>query len=363
LQSNLAFELNRKMGNVEAMNRPAKVWLTRGGSNGEFEESAIESHVTGGGWHEVPDLISCTTYEAVRAVVFASYPEAKNRANGNWAGQLWALRVGISIGEIVVMPRKGQGIVAIGEVTSDYIYDANLGPERRHLRRVRWINPEVPKTTLGEDIQRSAGSIMTVCELRRPDIARRLLSAAQAGIDPGADQLDEPASEVIDQELPLDNISVSASVSISEMIRHRFPAHELSVLVEAVLIANGYKTVLSPPGPDQGVDVLAASGHLGFEGTRIAVQVKNTGKPIGVSDINQLNGAKDAFNANRALFVSWGGYTSPAAGMAKTKWFDLRLWTADDLVSEVTAVYELLPEEIRAKLPLRRIWTSAEESE
>jgi restriction system protein len=114
------------VGNVEAMNRPVKVWLTRGGSNGEFEESAIESHVTGGGWHEVPDLFSCLTYEAVRAVVFASYPDAKNRANGNWAGQLWALRVGISIGDIVVMPRKGQGIVAISD-PSDDIYDVFAG--------------------------------------------------------------------------------------------------------------------------------------------------------------------------------------------------------------------------------------------
>jgi len=35
------------------------------------------------------------------------------------------------------------------------------------------------------------------------------------------------------------------------------------------------------------------------------------------------------------------------------------VWTADDLFRELTAVYDRLPEEIQAKLPLKRIWTLA----
>jgi restriction system protein len=135
-------------------------------------------------------------------------------------------------------------------------------------------------------------------------------------------------------------------------------------LVAAVLEANGYQTEVSPPGPDGGVDVLAARGDLGFEGPRIAVQVKNTISAQGVPQINELVGAKTAFGADKALYVSWSGFTSQATSLARTNWFEIRLWNADVLVEQVTAVYDQLDAEIRAKLPLRQVWISAvEESE
>jgi restriction system protein len=68
-----------------------------------------------------------------------------------------------------------------------------------------------------------------------------------------------------------------------------------------------------------------------------------------------------AFGADYALFVSWSGFSTHALAMAKTKWFQLRLWTADDLVEQATSIYDDLPDDIRAKLPLRRVWISAAE--
>ena len=51
---------------------------------------------------------------------------------------------------------------------------------------------------------------------------------------------------------------------IAQLIDREFKGHEMTRLVEAILISQGYVTHLSPPGPDRGVDILAAPAPLGF---------------------------------------------------------------------------------------------------
>jgi restriction system protein len=343
----------------------AQVWLSRGGAQGEYEEFLVENGFTGGGWRSIPDLTPCAEYQQIFEAVQGANPESKMRAIGNWAGQLWILRVSMNIGDFVLMPRKGQAAVAVGRITGDYQY---LGANKigfRHVRPVEWLKTEVPKTNFGADIQRTFGALMTMCEIRRSEIEARTTAVSLGQVDPLMDSPDEiegPGNSVSPVEVEVEsNVANDAQLSIQELIRHRFPGHELSNLVAAVLEANGYQTEVSPPGPDGGVDVLAARGDLGFEGPRIAVQVKNTISAQGVPQINELVGAKTAFGADRALYVSWSGFTSQATSLARSNWFEIRLWNADVLVEQVTAVYDLLDAEIRAKLPLRQVWISAVE--
>jgi restriction system protein len=329
--------------------------MCRGGRGGEFEEYLVDSGMTGSGWPEVPDLSSARSFQDVRSIVAAAFPDASSRAVGNWSGQLWSLRGLMSEGDFVLMPRRGQGSFAIGVIAGPYRFDGAAQPGYQHVRPVNWKAADVPKTSFGPDLRRSLGTYMTICEIRRDDVAARVDALASGQQDPKFAEHEGDG----DGELDGDDVEAAAAVSIQELIRTRFPGHDLAVLVEAVLRANGYETRLSPPGPDQGVDVLAARGGLGFEGPRIAIQVKNSGAAQGVPVLNELLGAQSAFGAERALFVSWGGFTAEAARMARTKWFDLRLWTADELVAEVTAVYDQLPEAVRARLPLKQVWTAA----
>ena len=41
------------------------------------------------------------------------------------------------------------------------------------------------------------------------------------------------------------------------------------------------------------------------------------------------------------------------------QFFEIRLWTGDDLIQQVLDHYEALPADLRAELPLKRIWTLA----
>jgi Restriction endonuclease len=55
----------------------------------------------------------------------------------------------------------------------------------------------------------------------------------------------------------------------------RFHGHAPAQLVGEILQAEGFFTQVSPAGPDGGVDILAGQGSMGFDGSRLAVQVKS----------------------------------------------------------------------------------------
>ena len=91
----------------------------------------------------------------------------------------------------------------------------------------------------------------------------------------------EAATEDVETEVESDvddgavNLEVAARDEILKFIQANFKSHDLARLVDAVLRAQGYKTEVSPPGPDGGVDILAGSGALGFDQPRLCVQVKS----------------------------------------------------------------------------------------
>lgn len=144
--------------------------------------------------------------------------------------------------------------------------------------------------------------------------------------------------------------------AILKFIQTKFKGHGLARLVDAVLRAQGYKTEVSPPGPDGGVDILAGSGSLGFDQPRLCVQVKSGGAAEGQKTFNELLGVVSKFASQQGLLVSWGGFTNPVKLDARKDFFRIRLWNQGDVVDAVLQNYERLDDEIKAELPLKRIW-------
>ncbi len=48
---------------------------------------------------------------------------------------------------------------------------------------------------------------------------------------------------------------------------------------------------------------------------------------------------------------------------AKKSFFELRLWDAGDVVDNILCYYDSFSEELKADLPLKRIWVLAQEQE
>jgi restriction system protein len=67
--------------------------------------------------------------------------------------------------------------------------------------------------------------------------------------------------------------------------------------------------------------------------------------------------------AKQGLLVSWGGFTKDAIQEARNIFFTMRLWDQGALLNEIEKHYEQFEDELKAELPLKRIWTLVEEIE
>ncbi len=102
---------------------------------------------------------------------------------------------------------------------------------------------------------------------------------------------------------------------------------------------------------------------MGFDGPRLAVQVKSTDAPEGEGPVRELQGVLKRFGANQGLFVSWGGYKTSVLRRTRELFFEVRLWDADDVIDALLEHYDRLPDDIKAELPLKRVWTLALEQD
>ena len=290
-------------------------------------------------------------------------PGATPRQIAAWSRQIWSFKSRIENGDLVIMPRKGQPYIAIGTIVGSYIFRPEL-QELQHGRPVEWINTEVSRNSLSEDLHRSLSADLTVFQPRASDSENRLRAIATDDKTPLGgntypvdlpDQSEEPDSSF--------NLEEEANNRIREYISTHFHGHGFTRLVAAVLEAQGYVVEVAPPGPDGGVDIVAGSGPMGFDRPRICVQVKSGAQTTKVNVLRELEGIIKNFGADFGLLVSWGGFTGDTKSEArKNTYFNVRLWDSERFLTAVFQNYEQLPAVLKAELPMKQIWTMDEPS-
>jgi restriction system protein len=135
------------------------------------------------------------------------------------------------------------------------------------------------------------------------------------------------------------------------------PPYDFQNLVAALLGAMGYHvTYVAPPGPDQGVELLAYTDALGASGPRIAVQVKRHAdakiNAEGLRSFMAVLGDRDV-----GIFISTAGFTRDAEREARSQ--ERRRLTLIDL-SRLVALwvehFNELRDEDRQRLPLKPVY-------
>ena len=335
-------------------------WLIRAGSSGELGNFVIENSLACVGFGNVPDLTGVSTREEMRETVRRSYSDASDGKVANVAGQLWALRSRVRPGDVVVMPLKKTSQIALGVVTGGYRYLDDPEAWWHHAVAVDWKRTDVPRTAVRQDLLYSLGALMTVCEIKRNDGAWRLERILGTGSDPGAriEAGDADATDSSESILDLERLGWD---QIQASVAENFAGHGLSELVAGVLEAEGFFTQVAPPGPDGGIDVFAGQGPLGLDSPRLTVQVKSSPSPVDVKIVRELHGVLSTHGADQALLVAWGGVNKAARQELRSQFFRVRVWDADNLLDAVLRNYDKLSEELRADLPLKRVWTLVEE--
>jgi restriction system protein len=334
------------------------LWLVRTGKHGEHEQRFLDEGRIYLTWNELnDDLHQQNTRELLRDLHRKVYPERTNAQIGASLGQVWAFTQVMNRGDWVALPSKRKAAIHFGEIKGDYVYHANADRPYHHSREVSWFATDIPRTAFDTDILAAFGAMSAICQIKRNDAEKRVRTMVQIGGNPPPLNLVPPDPDETD-EGPLD-LEQFARDRIAKLIQAKFTGHGMARLVDGLLQAQGYTTHRSPPGPDKGIDILAAPGPLGFGKPRLCVQVKSGGSPLDRTTLDLLIGVMQNVQAEQGLLVSWGGFKSSIEKEVANQFFRVRLWDQDDLIRELLEHYDEFDEELRAEIPLKRFWTVA----
>ncbi len=293
-----------------------RLWIVRAGAQGERELAAIDQNKLFPGFLEVGDLTKLDSRDAIFAHLQEVLPDEGKEKLRNFAAQLNQFVNQIKIDDYVVMPRKLTNGVAIGIAKGNYQFDATS--DSKHSRSVEWKEESLPRDMFKQDLRYSFGAFLTICEIRRNSALERVKAVLATGCDPGP-QLGQQGKttkssvpggadddETVAEESQTDIEDIAAQQIIS-LVNSEFAGHALADLVAEIMRIEGYTTKVSPPGPDGGVDILAAGGTLGLGEDRICVQVKSGDGAANHDVVLRLIGSVSNTQATTGLLVSIGG--------------------------------------------------------
>jgi len=231
---------------------------------------------------------------------------------------------------------------------------------------VDWQN-RVPRAVVKQDLLYTLGSAISIFSPSRNNAAARLEHLLAHSEDPGALGAGSTPStprpqhdDVVDDPESKPNVAEVAADQITTRIGEEFSGHGFAHLVAELLRAEGFEVDEAPPGADGGIDITAGRGLLGLESPKVIVQVK-TGQ-IGSEVVAQLNGLVSTHGADYGLLATWTGLSKPARDAVKHQRFRVKVWDSTDVIDALQRNYERLPEDIRARVPLQRVWMLRDES-
>lgn len=319
-------------------------WMIRAGDNNELIPIWKEKGIASIGWPQLGDPKQCQSKEEMIDQAAHVYAESKPNSRNSWVNQLWRFSREIQQGDKIITFLKETREYLIGTVTNEHFYNESMGDSAypNHIQ-VEWKEAKIDRDTLSQAARNSLVSVLTV--FRVDDWGSEIEKLLE---DPGI--VPDETNDVEEDEI-IKDLANKALVMIQDRVDKLDP-WQMKSLVGGLLQAMDYNAQVSPKGPDGGVDVLAYKDAFGFEKPIIKVQVKHRKDTSSAPEIQQLLGA-NPIDAN-SLFVSTGGFTSQAKVVAKRN--SVKLIDLEELVSLVVQWYEQMPNDIRALLPLRKMY-------
>ena len=339
------------------------LWLVRAGKAGEYENKFLSDNKIYLTWDGLSqDLSEAQSKKDLAGILETVYPDSKKGTIRNWLGQVWAFAREIGQGDWIAMPSKKKAVIHFGEVTGPYINDPGANDPYFHSIAVNWFAQDIPRSAFDQDILYSMGAFLTICRISRNDAETRIKAMAENNWKAKAPEIAANGSD--GPEIPARfDFEELARDQIAAFVIRKFKGHGMARLVDAILRAQGYTTFVSPEGPDKGIDILAAPDALGFGSPRICVQVKSTDTPLDRPTLDQLIGTMQNVRADKGLLVSWGGFKSTVDREVPNQFFRVRLWDRNEIIEQLLKHYDKLDEDLRAEIPLKRMWSLAVEED
>jgi restriction system protein len=209
----------------------------------------------------------------------------------------------------------------------------------------RWLCA-VPRTQFSQGALYEIGSAISLFLVKNyADEFRAVVEGKAAPVTPVAQ--DESVAAVAE------DIEETTRDFVLKRLAQELKGHPFADFVAHLLNTMGYRTRVSPEGPDGGIDIVAHKDELGFEPPIIKVQVKSSEGSIGDPAVSALHGKVG--NSEFGLLVTLGTFTTQAKNFAKSKG-NLRLIDGDELVQLVFQHYHQFDSRYKGLLPLRRVY-------
>lgn len=321
------------------------MWGIHGGQTGDADSLFLKQNMIALGWDDIGNLASLPPdREAFKAEVSKIYPDDKLGAVRNNAGQLFRFVYEMQVDDVVIYPSKRDKLIHIGKVTGGYVYQKDDLNSYFQRRPVQWIKA-FPRTQFSQGALYEIGAAMSLFQVK--NYADEFRIAVEGKIIASPADTDETVAFVAAE------IEQTTHDFILKTLAQKLKGHPFAEFVAHLLSTMGYRTRVSPEGPDGGIDIIAHKDELGFEPPIIKVQVKSSESSIGIAVVTALYG--NVGSGEHGLLVILGTYTNPARNFERGK-SNLRLIDGEELVDLILAHYEQFDPRYQGLLPLKKVY-------
>ena len=333
-------------GNVVVM------WKVNAGRRSKFAADFSDLSIVAIGWREIGDPTRFARKADLLAAIAEAYPDHSSRQAEVSANQIWRFLKEVKEGDDVITYDPLDRVYLIGRIMGAPDYKPDIIEELPTCRAVEWTG-RASRDSLSDTARNALGAILTLF-LVREEVARELEQVAATPV--GEIVIARP--QALDDETeaasdPFETIEEQALERIKDRLMG-LGWDDMQEIVAALLRALGYRTIISPAGPDRGKDILASRDGFGFESPRIVVEVKHRKGAMGAPEIRAFLGGRHT--DDRGLYVSTGGFTREAHFEAERASTVTHLMTLDGLARAIVDNYDKMDERGRKLLPLTRLY-------
>lgn len=333
------------------------MWKVTAGRGNAQISSFIERGVVAIGFLNAGDYSAATSRDELIARFSEASPNDRPQSVLVRASQAWRFLNEVQVGDQVISYDPNDRLYHLGKITGAPEHRPESIDGLQIARAVEWLTA-VSRDALSQATRNSLGAILTIFLV--PQSAAREINALAKGDSEGAidTSIVIPIEDVQAAALgdPYSDIADQALERVKDKLLSLDWA-EMQDIVAALLRALGYRTMVSPAGPDRGRDIVASRDGFGFEAPRIVVEVKHRKGPMGAPEVRAFLGGRHS--EDRGLYVSTGGFTREAQYEAERASTVTHLMTLDGLARALIEQYESLDERGRVILPLTKLYWPA----
>jgi restriction system protein len=326
------------------------MWKINSGRGSRLTATFVDKGVVAIGFGLDADFTSARSRDDIALMLRQSYPEQSDKQILVRASQAWRFLTEVSIGDQVLVYEPQSRLYHRGRISGAPAFIPGLVEDLAITRSVDWTDA-VSRDDLSIGTKNSLGAILTVFKV--PNRSESEIDQRLGGVVEATITVSEAGDTDADPFIGIEELAL-------ERVKDRLSAlswEDMQEIVASLLRALGYRTQVSPAGPDRGKDIIASKDGFGFERPRIVVEVKHRKGQMGAQEIRSFLGGRHA--DDRGLYVSTGGFTRDAQYEAERAATVTHLMTLDELAKALIQQYDQIDEVGRRLLPLTKVYWPA----